>query len=139
VLLYPLQDHVADKICAMYEMHERSSGPDSPSTRFRDLADLLLISQREAIEGRAVQFALSVEVPRRRALGTKLTLPTSFQVPDPVSWAQKYPTAAAEVTGLRGCRTLDEASAAAEVFITPLLAADDPGAWDPAAACGTRR
>lgn len=27
VLLYPLQDHVADKICAMYEMHERSSAP----------------------------------------------------------------------------------------------------------------
>lgn len=86
-----------------------------------------------------MQFALSVEVPRRRALGTKLTLPASFQVPDPVSWAQKYPAAAAEVTGLLGCRTLDEASAAAEVFVTPLLAADDPGVWDPVATCWTRR
>lgn len=139
VLLYPLQDHVADKICAMYEMHARDSGPDSPSTRFRDLADLLLISQKEVIEGHAVQFALSVEVPRRRELGTRLTLPDSFQVPDPVSWTEKYPAAAAEVTGLRGCRTLDEATGAAEVFITPLLATGDPGVWDPAAAHWTPR
>ncbi|HEV2640498.1 MAG TPA: nucleotidyl transferase AbiEii/AbiGii toxin family protein [Actinocrinis sp.] len=138
VLLYPLQDHVADKICAMYEMHERISGLDSPSTRFRDLADLLLISQKEVIEGRGVQFALSVEVPRRRALGTKLTLPSSFQVPDPASWTQNYPAAATAVTGLRGCQTLDEASAAADAFITPLLAASDPGVWNPMAACWTR-
>ena len=38
--LYPLPDQVADKICAMYERH----GPTAtPSSRFRDLVDLVLI------------------------------------------------------------------------------------------------
>jgi hypothetical protein len=41
VVLYPLADHVADKVCAMYELHERLSGADVPSTRFRDLGDLV--------------------------------------------------------------------------------------------------
>ncbi|MEU8271181.1 nucleotidyl transferase AbiEii/AbiGii toxin family protein [Sphaerisporangium sp. NPDC049002] len=48
--LYPLADHVADKICAMYERHRGTA-----SSRFRDLADLLLISQRERLNGAAVQ------------------------------------------------------------------------------------
>src|SRR5665811_1944451 len=38
--LYPLPDQVADKVCAMYERH----GPTAtPSSRFRDLVDLVLI------------------------------------------------------------------------------------------------
>jgi hypothetical protein len=40
VRLYPLADHVADKVCAMYEWHNGNA-----SGRYRDLADLLLISQ----------------------------------------------------------------------------------------------
>lgn len=37
VMLYPVADHVADKVCAIYELHgERKR----PSTRYRDLADL---------------------------------------------------------------------------------------------------
>jgi Nucleotidyl transferase AbiEii toxin, Type IV TA system len=135
VLLYPLPDHIADKICAMYEQHERNDGRRVPSTRFRDLGDLLLISQQEVIGGRAVQFALASELPRRRAIpGISLTLPASFEVPDQESWARGYPKAAMEITGLRGCRSLREAAAAAEVFISPLLGVGDPGFWDPSTA-----
>jgi Nucleotidyl transferase AbiEii toxin, Type IV TA system len=132
VLLYPLVDHIADKLCAMYEMHRRPGEKLVASTRFRDLGDLLLIAQQESIDGRAVQIALASEVERRTALGTVvLALPTAFEFPDRDSWARGCPKAAAEITGLRGCRTLVEARAAADPFITPLLSGTDPGIWNP--------
>lgn len=40
VALYPLVDHLADKICALYERH---GSQRIPSTRYRDLVDLILI------------------------------------------------------------------------------------------------
>jgi hypothetical protein len=137
VVLYPLADHVADKVCAMYESHVRLSGANVPSTRFRDLGDLLLISQQQSLDGRAVQCALRSEVPRRRELGMSLTLPSRFEVPDLESWAVGYPKAAAQITGLRGCRSLEDAATAADIFITPMLGSSDPGVWDPVRACWT--
>lgn len=125
VQLYPLADHVADKICAMYERHRGAA-----SSRFRDLADLLLISQQESLSGTAVQIALSSEVHRRTRLGTDLTLPDRFIIPDP-SWVRGYPTAAAEVVGLRGCLSLTDAQVAAEAFITPMLNGASAGRWNP--------
>jgi predicted nucleotidyltransferase component of viral defense system len=41
VPLYPLADQIADKICALYEVHGAAG---AASGRFRDLVDLLLIS-----------------------------------------------------------------------------------------------
>jgi Nucleotidyl transferase AbiEii toxin, Type IV TA system len=46
VRLYPIEDHIADKICGMYEWPG-----DTPSSRYRDLADLLLLAQREDLNG----------------------------------------------------------------------------------------
>ncbi len=123
--LYPLADHVADKICAMYERHRGTA-----SSRFRDLADLLLISQRERLNGAAVQVALSSEARRRIGLGVDLTLPDTFVVPDP-SWITGYPIAATQVVGLQGCLSMNDAQIAAEVFITPILAGRSVGHWNP--------
>jgi hypothetical protein len=133
ILLYPLVDHTADKICAMYEKHPRPGDEMVASSRFRDLGDLLLIAQQEPIDGRAVQIALASEVDRRTAAGTVLILPAAFEVPDQDSWARGYPKEAAKITGLRGCRTLAEAVTAAELFVTPLLSSADPGVWSPEA------
>lgn len=140
VWLYPLVDHTADKLAALWEKHLRFGGDPMPSTRYRDLADLLLIAQQSQIDGRAIQEALAREVVRRNELGiVELTLPPAFEVPDQASWQQGYPKAAADVTGLRGCRTLEEATAAAHQFITPLLSDADPGIWDPATSRWTPR
>lgn len=68
VRLYPVVDHVADKICAMYERH--GDNGQHGSSRYRDLADLLLISQQEAVPGQAALRALDREAERRRASGT---------------------------------------------------------------------
>lgn len=127
VVLYPMVDHIADKICAIYERHEHGGA----SSRFRDLADLLLISQRETIDGSAVQVAMASEVRRRRDQGTDIRLPTAFEVPDQSSWTTGYRNQAALVHGLRGCATLDEATPVAHAFLTPLLAGTNPGTWNP--------
>jgi hypothetical protein len=76
VQLYPLADHTADKICALYERHVGGA-----SSRYRDLADLLLISQQAMLIGGMVQRALASEVTRRESGGTVIVLPTTFQVP----------------------------------------------------------
>ncbi|WP_405968920.1 nucleotidyl transferase AbiEii/AbiGii toxin family protein (plasmid) [Streptomyces sp. NBC_00015] len=124
--LYPIVNHLADKVCAMYERHK-----GSPSSRYRDLADILLISQREPVDGRYAQLALRTEARRRRLTatpGVDLELPQVFQPPGP-AWPDRYPAAALQVPGLNGCATWNEAAAAAEAFLTPLLSPGPPGDW----------
>ncbi|MGV9892096.1 nucleotidyl transferase AbiEii/AbiGii toxin family protein [Streptomyces sp. NPDC003395] len=127
VRLYPVADHMADKICAMYEWRGAV-----PSSRFRDLADLLLISQRERIDAVQAQRALRTEAARRRLLGlTDLRLPDTFTMPAD-SWKAGYQTAARDVTGLEAVGTWEEAAIAADTFLSPLLGtADVTGIWDP--------
>ncbi|MFB6984514.1 nucleotidyl transferase AbiEii/AbiGii toxin family protein [Streptomyces sp. NPDC056304] len=124
--LYPIVNHLADKVCAMFERHK-----GSPSSRYRDLADILLISQRESIDGRYAQLALRTEARRRRLMGADLVLPQAFEPPGP-AWPGRYLPAARQVPGLKGCVTWKEAAAAADAFLTPLLAAGPPGNWNAA-------
>ena len=129
VRLYPVIDHIADKICAMYERH----GEDGKygSNRFRDLADLLLISQQEILDGPTAQEALQREAARRIAAGTRVVLPPEFQIPAS-DWHEGYPGQAKLVLGLQGCRTLADAAAAAAAFINPMLSNSAHGRWNPA-------
>ncbi|WP_329266638.1 nucleotidyl transferase AbiEii/AbiGii toxin family protein [Streptomyces sp. NBC_01451] len=127
VRLYPVVDHLADKICAMYEWHGTI-----PSSRFRDLADLLLISQREVVDGVQARHALRTEAARRIARGkVRLELPDSFKTPHP-SWRTGYPRAARDVSGLKDCATWEAAETAAAEFLPPLLGSEPIGTWDPA-------
>lgn len=132
VRLYPLIDHIADKVCALYERHGEGT-----SSRYRDLADILLISQQERINGLAASQALHQEAEQRRRRGTDLTLPRSFAAPG-ADWHAKYPSAAGLVLGLRGCRTFPEAARAARTFLDPLLDGTATGDWDPASAAWQR-
>lgn len=128
VHLYPIIDHVADKISAMYERH----GPKAiPSSRSHDLVDLLLIILSETIDGAIMHTALHAEVTRRRKRGTVLILPAEFQVPGGDSWRAGYARDAHGVTGLEHHQTLDAAADLAGAFVTPLLASTPPGCWTP--------
>jgi Nucleotidyl transferase AbiEii toxin, Type IV TA system len=80
-VLYPLPDQIADKICAMYERHGEQ---ERPSTRFRDLVDLLLITTNLALDARAILNALASESQRRR-----LTLPSMMIAPG-AEWDRGY-------------------------------------------------
>ncbi|MFF0051731.1 nucleotidyl transferase AbiEii/AbiGii toxin family protein [Streptomyces sp. NPDC005498] len=131
VSLYPVIDHVADKICAMYERHGESD--EYGSNRYRDLADLLLLTQQETIDGVDVHHALHREADRRRRTGVTVALPKVFESPGP-DWPGNYPKHAAMVLGLTGCRTFAEAAEAAAAFVDPLFDGSAKGTWDPSLA-----
>ena len=133
VRMWPLEDHVADKIAAMYERHGAGL---RASTRFKDLVDLVLIALNSPVQGPVAHAALKSEVERRRAAGTHLVLPSTFEVPDP-AWTSGYRAEAAKARDLPAdCRTLAAVTPLADAFVSPLLDAQAPeGTWD----CDTRR
>jgi hypothetical protein len=126
VRMWPLEDHVADKIAAMYERHGAGL---RASTRFKDLVDLVVIALNSPLRGSAAHAALHREVRRRRTAGTHLVLPEAFAVPDP-AWTAGYRAAAADARELPDdCRTLADVTPLADAFVSPLLGDQAPGGW----------
>jgi Nucleotidyl transferase AbiEii toxin, Type IV TA system len=80
-VLYPLPDQVADKVCAIYERH---GDRQLPSTRFRDLLDLVLITMNLSLDAALTTTALASETARRG-----LALPDRMSVPGP-EWELGY-------------------------------------------------
>jgi hypothetical protein len=122
---YPLVDHIADKVAATFQRYGTMA---TPSTRYKDLVDLVAIVTSVSVEAKAQQAALAFEVARRG-----LDLPSRFAVPDRSLWVRGYP-AEARRSLLPAARTLDEALAVVSPFLDPLLAGGAVGRWDPQAA-----
>jgi hypothetical protein len=118
---YPLIDHVADKIAATYERH---GDPGMPSTRYRDLVDLVSIVAGASVPAEGQRAALLSEFQRRR-----LSLPETFDVPDRKLWTAGY-AAEARRSLLLACRTLDEALARVRRYTDPILTGTASGTWD---------
>jgi hypothetical protein len=70
--LYPVHDQLADKICAMYARYGDSQ---APSSRYRDLVDIVLILRQIPLDALELHRALDGELKRRR-----LVVPTSPHV-----------------------------------------------------------
>ena len=119
---YPLTDHIADKVAATYERH---GDTQMPSTRFRDLVDLVAIIAGASVNAEAQTLALTSEFLRRG-----LTLPERFDVPDRPLWEVGY-TAEARRSLLQFAPTLDEALVAVRPFVDPILDGTAVGSWDP--------
>jgi hypothetical protein len=119
---YPLVDHGADKACAIFERHGAAG---TPSTRYRDLVDLVAIVLAAPEEAEPQLTALRSEAQRRG-----LQLPGRFPVPDRGLWQSGY-AAEAGRSLLPVARTLDEAIATVTPFLDPLLAGTARGRWDP--------
>ena len=120
---YPLVDHIADKVAAIAERH---GDERRPSTRFRDLVDLVAIVTSAPIKASDQRDALVSEFARRR-----IELPTRFAVPDRALWESGYVREAARSL-LAGARSLDDALDTVAPFLDPLLAGRSGGTWDPA-------
>jgi len=118
---YPLADHIADKVCAVLQRYGDS---ELPSTRFKDLVDLVAIVSASLVDADAVAKALHSEADRRGLL-----LPRSFDVPDRDLWTRDY-AAEASRSSLRRTETLDEALAEVGGFIDPILSGTANGRWD---------
>ena len=119
---YPLVDHIADKVAATYE---RYGEMQTPSTRFRDLVDLVAIVSGGQVDADGQTEALRSEFDRRNVV-----LPESFDVPDRALWERGYATEARRSL-LGNARTLDGALAVVRPFLDPLLRGEARGSWDP--------
>ncbi|WP_233598690.1 nucleotidyl transferase AbiEii/AbiGii toxin family protein [Amycolatopsis sp. WAC 01375] len=128
--MFPIEDHVAEKICAMYERHQVGG---HPSSRYKDLVDLALFALKSSIPGKETHEILYDEIARRRSRGMVVNPPAGFEVPDPHSWKGGYHKAAQGVRGLPSeFRTLEGVHDLADAFVTPLLLATHPaGRWRP--------
>jgi hypothetical protein len=118
---YPLVDHVADKVAATVQ---RYGTAQRPSTRFRDLVDLVAIAQGASIDAQEQIRALTSEGERRG-----IVLPETFDVPDRALWESGYP-AEANRSLLAAAHTLDEALAVVRPFVDPVLVGMARGTWD---------
>lgn len=129
IRMWPLEDHVADKVAAMYERHGEQR---RPSTRFKDLVDIALIALNSTLDGAITHAALHAEVRRRQDAGTHLVLPEGFTVPAP-AWTSGYRAEAAKARDLPAAyATLDGVTPLANAFISPLLRQQEPqGRWQP--------
>jgi len=120
--VYPLVDHIADKVAAILQRY----GPALvPSTRFKDLVDLVAIALQATVEAEPQRAALESEADRRG-----ITLPATFAVPDREIWTKGY-AAEAKRSRLDTAFTLNEALAIVAPFLNPLLDGTASGHWDP--------
>jgi hypothetical protein len=126
---YPLVDHIADKLAAMFERH---GALRAPSTRYKDLVDLVAILTKISVQADAQQQALESEAERRG-----LILPGQFDVPDHQMWDTGY-RAEVRRSLLTIARTLDEATGIVRPFADPLLQRTAVGHWEPATGRGSR-
>ena len=119
---YPLVDHVADKIAATFDLY----GPSRrPSTRYKDLVDLVAIARGARIDAAAQLTALASEAQRR-----DLTLPERFDVPERRLWERGY-AKEAKASLLTDAQTLGGALDIVRRFADPLLSGTADGRWDP--------
>ena len=119
---YPLVDHIADKTCAILE---RVANGQRPSTRFKDLIDLVSLIANVEVRAEAQRRALMSEAGRRR-----IVLPTRFDVPDVAMWGPGY-TAEARRAIVPTAGGLTEALALVRPYLDPLLDGTAAGTWDP--------
>ena len=122
---YPIVDHIADKACALVELHPRVGRPAQASTRYRDLADLAVIAHTQSVDVAALRTALTSESGRR-----EIELPTALGAPDAAGWRTGYARVAKDVPGLAE-RDLDAAMLTVKRFLDPVLGGVASGSWRP--------
>jgi predicted nucleotidyltransferase component of viral defense system len=116
----PLPQHLAEKAHA-YTRRYGASG--QPSTRPKDLVDILLIESSTTIDAGPLRHALESTFAER----ARQPLPTSLP-PPPATWADPYKRLADTVDVEND---LTAAFARAAAFLDPVLAGRTNGQWDP--------
>lgn len=122
--VFPLADHLADKVCAIIEPHSRADGTVRVSSRVKDLVDIAILARSQTIAGPTLRAALLTGVAHRG-----LTLPSRFDVPDIEAWQTGYARRAGDVPGQTP--TFDEAIDLAHRLLDPVLAGPVAAVWNP--------
>jgi hypothetical protein len=87
--VFPIPDHLADKLCATIGIYVRDGQPAN-SSRVKDLVDIAIIASTQTISADRLRTAIVINAAIR-----KVELPERFVVPDH-GWARRYPKVAAE-------------------------------------------
>ena len=125
-LTVPLAQQVADKLCAMYEIH-RHGDLEVPSSRFRDLVDLIIIATNRGgtkLAADSVIAAVTAE-QRRRAMAIPTDLPSPGR-----QWAAGYSRMATRFVP-RNLNSLDPALDRLRAFAGPIVVGTATGTWKP--------
>lgn len=120
-IVYSVVDHVADKHAAMIDTY---GGGNRPSSRYRDLVDLVLVATTQYMEAGELRAALLSEYSHRG-----LDVPTTVDAPDD-SWESGYAREAAKVPHL-GPQTLNAALVVVRGLLEPVLIGEVDGHWSP--------
>lgn len=117
--LFPVADQVAEKVCAVLQQYG-----GRPSTRVKDLVDLVTITRTQRVDMRDLRAAIE---HKRRA--TRLGPIRDFSVPD--GWDRQYRTLALATPSTGGVVDVHEAERMVRAFIDPVLSGDDDLTWQP--------
>lgn len=118
IKLYPIETHLAEKL------HAYTMPRTRPNSRVKDLPDIALLATVRALDAQRLRGALDDVFAFRDTHLLPLVLP------DPIdAWRHPYAAMARE-NALRWT-TLDEVTAAARVFLDPVLAGALTATWDP--------
>lgn len=120
VQLYPIVDHLADKVCATETLYR-----GHPSSRVRDIVDIIVIATTHEIDGTALRVAIDGERLNR-------SLPKRVTFDPPATWTQQqYRTAATPACP----PDLVDAITLSRALLEPAMAASADGlVWSPVAA-----
>ncbi|MGS2664593.1 nucleotidyl transferase AbiEii/AbiGii toxin family protein [Corynebacterium glucuronolyticum] len=114
IITTPIESHLADKVCAMYERHNQGR---EASTRTHDLLDILTILQTQEFDFEKLALTLGHEYQRR-----KMTLPKAMISPGP-KWESEYGMSARKNKATAGeYNTLEKALKFAGQCLNPVLA-----------------
>lgn len=119
-LLYPVADHIADKVCATAATYN-----GQPSTREKDLVDLALFAW--TVEGLQAQLLTKAIDNERRKRG----LPTFNEFSIPSGWGSAYRKMAVKTALKDEFADVDTAYSLVKDFINPVLSSNAQGIWDP--------
>lgn len=123
-LVYPVEDAVSDKLCALVEMHEGRA-----SSRVKDLVDIAVYATTCVVDGSSLQSLV-----HREAAVRGVGLPERFAVPE--QWGEPQEKQFEKLctqTGLpSSLRTLESAAELAGVLFDPAINGQTDGmVWDP--------
>lgn len=104
-LVYPVENALADKACAIAERYN-----DRPSSRVKDLVDILVYATNCIVDGEKLMTRIQREVGARG-----ISLPKRFTIPE--GWEGRYEKQFAKLLGQTGAaesyRSIAEATAVA--------------------------
>ncbi|HEY0186596.1 MAG TPA: nucleotidyl transferase AbiEii/AbiGii toxin family protein [Cellulomonas sp.] len=110
--LYPVVDHIADKLCATQAMY--GTDGERPSSRVRDLVDLVVLARSQDVDGSALITAVHSEWTHRSLPGAPVFAP-------PAGWARRYPPEARKTPAVADLTVFADAVALVGGFLAPVL------------------